>query len=245
MGEHTKIEWTDNTWNPWRGCIKVSEGCKNCYMYRDQRRYGNDPMRVVRAASKTFYSPLKWKEPCKVFTCSWSDFFLESADEWRHEAWHIIRRTPHLTYQILTKRPQNIADRLPSDWRDGYSNVWLGVSAENQRRFDERIGVLLSIPARVHFVSAEPLLGRIDMDTWSERLDWVITGGESGDNHRPVDLRWFEDIAAQCRQTGTPVFVKQDGGLYPGGQGRIPDRLFIHEFPAEINQERFEQGGLL
>src|SRR3990167_11527130 len=108
MSDKTHINWTEATWNPWHGCIKVSPGCKNCYMYREKNRYGQDPAVVVRSKPATFNAPLKWKEPARVFTCSWSDFFIKQADPWRDEAWDIIYQTPHLTYLILTKRPERI-----------------------------------------------------------------------------------------------------------------------------------------
>src|SRR4051794_20471332 len=127
MGRHSAIEWTDATYNPWRGCDKVSPGCAHCYMFREQRRYGRDPSVVVRAKDPTFYAPLRWQEPALVFTCSWSDWFHEAADSWREDAWDVLRQTPHLTYQILTKRPERITELLPEDWGDGWSNVWLGV----------------------------------------------------------------------------------------------------------------------
>lgn len=111
MAESTKIEWTDATWNPWHGCRKVSQGCKNCYMFRDKARYGQDPNIVVRSKDATFYAPLKWNEPRKVFTCSWSDFFIGEADAWRDEAFALMALTPQHTYQVLTKR----ADRM-LDW---------------------------------------------------------------------------------------------------------------------------------
>lgn len=168
MGKTTGISWTDHTWNPWYGCLKVSPGCKRCYMYRDMERFGRNPMIITR--SKTNFSePLKWKEPAMVFTCSWSDWFIEQADEWRPEAWEIIKRTPHLTYQILTKRPERIAGHLPSDWGKGYPNVWLGVSCENQEYADLRINHLLSVPAVIRFISAEPLLGPVDLT----RIDYT------------------------------------------------------------------------
>ncbi len=222
MGKHTSIEWTatydargkviskGHSWNPWRGCLKVSPGCRACYMYRDQERYGRDPRVIVRAAKATFNSPLKWHDPARVFTCSWSDWFIDQADEWRGEAWDIVRATPHLTYMILTKRPANIADRLPEDWGDGWPNVWLGVSVESQE-YEWRIFELLKYPAAVHFLSAEPLLGPLDLMRYRptsrvshsplhigfafaarmegkplhdfmviRNLKWVITGGESG-----------------------------------------------------------------
>jgi protein gp37 len=145
-------------------------------MFRDQLRYGRDPSTVVRAADNTFYAPIrntKWaktREACiaekgshYVFTCSWSDWFHEDADEWRREAWEIVRRTPQSTYQILTKRPERIAECLPEDWGDGYPNVWLGVTIEN-RRFVDRADLLRGVPAAVRFLSAEPLLGPLVPD---------------------------------------------------------------------------------
>lgn len=165
MAKNSAIEWTGHTWNPWRGCHKVSQGCKYCYMFREQKRYGRDPNIVVRSKT-TFNDPLKWTEPDLVFTCSWSDWFIEEADEWRSEAWEIIRQTQHLTYQILTKRPENIRDRLPEDWGDGWENVWLGVSVEDQEAARERIPKLTQIPARIRFLSCEPLLEYLDLSEW-------------------------------------------------------------------------------
>lgn len=158
MSFDSKIQWTEATWNPWHGCKKVSEGCKFCYMYRDKERYGQNPATVMK--SKTaFKAPLNWKEPKLIFTCSWSDWFIEEADAWREEAWQIIKATPQHTYQILTKRPERILSHLPADWGTGYPNVWLGVSVENQEVLGERLFNLSMVPAVVRFVSAEPLLG--------------------------------------------------------------------------------------
>lgn len=114
MGKESKIEWCTSSWNPWQGCHKVSQGCKNCYMFRDKTRYGQDPNVVTASGDKTFYAPLKWKEPKRVFTCSWSDFFIEEADEWRDEAFAIMALTPQHTYQVLTKR----ADRMREYFED-------------------------------------------------------------------------------------------------------------------------------
>ena len=145
MGYTTGVQWTNRTHNFWYGCKKVSAGCKFCYAERDMERYGRDFHTVTRA--KGFDTPLNWKEPALVFVNSWSDFFISDADEWRNDAWDVIRKTQHLIYQILTKRPENIKDRLPPDWGNGWGNVWLGVSAENQMMADKRIPILLSIPA--------------------------------------------------------------------------------------------------
>lgn len=200
------------------GCHKVSQGCTNCYMFAEQKRYGHDP-NVVRRSKTTFGNPLKWTEQAYVFTCSWSDWFVAEADEWRDEAWAIIKATPHLTYQILTKRPERIAAHLPADWgASGYPNVWLGTSTERQAEADKRIPFLLQVPAALHFISAEPLLGPIDLwdylpSRWAvvpkPSLDWVIVGGESGPNFRAMDVEWAGDIYAQCAAAGVAFFGKQ------------------------------------
>lgn len=244
MGDKSNIEWTDATWNPFYGCRKVSPGCKHCYMYRDMERFGRDPFTVKRAADNTFRAPLRWAKSGKVasgsriFTCSWSDFFIEDADDWRGEAWDIIRATPQYTYQILTKRPENIADRLPSDWGAGWANVWLGVSAENQEQADRRIPLLLNTPAIIRFVSAEPLLGPVYMmrhllngaHKWRQDLHWVIVGGESGPRRRPFDPDWARSIRDQCRDAGVPFFFKQVDKVQP-----IPNDLLIREWPQAVN----------
>jgi protein gp37 len=223
MGFNTNIAWTDHTWSPWQGCQKISPGCQNCYMYRDKIRFGQNPSVVVRSKSVTFNAPLKWKDPARVFVCSWSDFFIENADAWRDEAWEIMLRTPHLTYQILTKRPENILAMLPKkDWP--FKNVWLGVTAENQEMADKRIPILLSIQATIHFISAEPLLSLIDFSPW--KLSLVIAGGESGPNARYMKPEWALDLKRQCQETNTPFFMKQMSGRAP-----IPNALRCREFP--------------
>ena len=242
MSKISAIEWTDGTWNPWHGCIKVSPGCKNCYMYRDKARYGQKPMEVVRSKPATFNAPLKWKEPRMIFTCSWSDFFIEEADQWRDDAWDIIRQTPQHTYQILTKRPELIRPRLPKDWGDGYKNVWLGVSVEDQLYADIRVPYLLQIPAYRRFLSMEPLIGPIDLvrchstrvklNNWPAptRVDWVIVGGESGPGYRQINSDWACSIRDQCKAAGVPFFFKQMSGIKSKMQP-IPDDLQIREMP--------------
>jgi protein gp37 len=233
MGEHTGISWTDATYNPWYGCTKVSPGCAHCYMFSEQRQYGRDPELVTRSKTK-FKDPLKWKEPKRIFTCSWSDFFHEAADAWRPEVWDIIRRTPQHTYQILTKRPELVKDRLPADWGAGYPNVWLGVSVENQR-WTSRIPILQGIPARLRFLSCEPLLGPVNFGEHNWMLDgirWVICGGESGVDAREMNLNWAYDILSDCHSQGKAFFMKQMSGPRPGMRGDIPGDLWIQEIPT-------------
>lgn len=240
MAKESNIEWTDATWNPWHGCHKKSPGCKNCYMFRDKLRYNQQPNIVARSKTR-FQDPLKWKDPLKVFTCSWSDFFIEEADEWRAEAWEIIRNTPH-TYQILTKEPERIGECLPSDWGEGYENVWLGTSVENAD-YLWRIDELLKHPAKIHWLSLEPLLGFIDLEKYLpsfslcrsdgltietikalssmakvvlkqygvKTIDWIVAGGESGSKARPMNPNWARFIRNQCLAAGVPFFFKQNG----------------------------------
>lgn len=162
MGKDSGIEWTDATWNPWYGCHKVSPGCAHCYAEREMTRYGRDFNTVTRSKTK-FTEPLSWDTPRVCFTCSWSDWFHEAADAWRPEAWDVVNRARHILFLILTKRPERIREHLPASWGpDGWPNVWLGTSVENQRHA-ERAARLLKVPAAVHFISAEPLLGPVDL----------------------------------------------------------------------------------
>lgn len=224
MGINSKISWTKDTWNPWQGCIKVSPGCKFCYMYRDKLRWNQDPFTPVRSKDATFYAPLrgKLKGPL-VFTCSWSDWFLEQADDWRSDAWDVIRQTPNLTYQILTKRADRIEQCLPDDWNGGWDNVWLGVSVETQDQ-KYRADILSTVPAKVRFLSCEPLLGPLDLSKISDfenSIDWVISGGESGqgDKWRPADTEWFRSLRDQCLNADVPFFHKQNGGNRKSSDG--------------------------
>lgn len=224
--ENSKIEWTDHTWNPWYGCKKVSRGCANCYMYREQARYGRDPQTVTRSRT-TFRAPLSWAkkarrggESARVFTCSWSDFFIAEADEWRADAWEIIRSTPELRYLILTKRPERISECLPADWgMEGWDHVWLGVSVEDQEMADLRIPLLLQAPAMHRFLSCEPLLGQVDLisryGVMPSGIEWVIAGGESGPQARPCDPAWVRVLRDQSWAADVPFFFKQWGEYVP------------------------------
>lgn len=225
MGKDTKIGWADHTWNPWTGCHKLSEGCRNCYMFRGKRKF-QDPNVVVRSSPRTFRAPVRWKEPSFVFVCSWSDFFIQEADEWRQEAWRImVRDAPWHTYLLLTKR----MDRAAEIWQDltGGSpppNVWLGVSVENDLQ-QLRVLKLVSLsPSPVgRFVSFEPLLQDLVRGHWYaswrqlfQYLDWVIVGGESGPGHRDFEVSWAEHILALARVCGIPFWGKQISARWPG-----------------------------
>jgi protein gp37 len=226
MAKDTGIEWTDSTWNPWYGCEKISAGCRFCYALRDMERFGKDFNTVTRAKDATFYSPDKWDKGRLIFTCSWSDWFIQDADKWRDEAWAIVRRNPHHIFQILTKRPERIRQSLPDDWGDGYRNVWLGISAENQEALDLRVHELLEVPAALHFLSAEPLIGPIpDLFTYlykggmRQGIRWVIVGGESGSgtDWRTMKIEWVDQIFEQCKTVEVPFFFKQWAGTKKPG----------------------------
>jgi len=227
MGHISQIEWTEATWNPWHGCQKVSPGCAHCYMYRDKNRYGQDPAQIVRGKT-TFRLPIKWKEPRVIFTCSWSDFFIKEADQWREEAWDVIRSTPHHTYQILTKRPERIASHVPEDWP--LPNVWLGVSVENPRYY-WRIGAVRETAAFVRFLSLEPLLAPMP-DLPLEGISWVIVGGESGPQCRPMNPEWVCEIRDLCREAHVPFFFKQWGGKRKDVTGRTLEGRVWDEMPT-------------
>ena len=250
--KQTNIQWTDSTVNFWTGCKKVSEGCKYCYMYRIKDRQGKIGSFVKRVSDYSFYEPLSWEEPMSIFTCSMSDFFIEEADPWRKDAWDVIRKTPQHKWQILTKRPERIKDCLPDDWGNGWDNVWLGVSVENQKHLSRAV-ILADIPAKVKFISAEPLLEEIDFlaelngSRIIDSYHWVILGGESGNEYgefryRPSEISWYEKAINDLHMhTSVAVFVKQLGSHlkktmklrhYHGGDLKEwPTNLQFQEFP--------------
>lgn len=234
MSKETGISWTHHTWNPWEGCSKISPGCANCYMFEQLRRYGRDPGVVRR--TKTWGDPERWEQEAmrasridRVFTCSLSDFFHEGADEWRPAAWEVIRRCPHLHFQVLTKRPLRIADHLPPDWGEGYPNVWLGVSIESNN-YVWRADVLRQIPARVRWISAEPLLEPLpNLDLTG--FQWIVVGRESGPDYRDMDHAWVRDIFEKARVGGLAFYFKQSAAPRPE-QGGLLDGQDYKEFPS-------------
>lgn len=256
MAQKSSIQWTDATWNIAVGCSKVDEDCKYCYMYRESLNGTRYEPKTVRKTKTVFNLPLKLKEPSKIFTSSLTDFFHEDCDQFRNEAWDIIRKCPQHTFQILTKRPERIEDHLPSDWGEGWDNVWLGTSVGSQQS-ENRMYELLFVKSKKYFLSIEPLHGEIDIkitlsENWRENefvmqnyFDWVIVGGESGNEngqykYRPCKLEWIEKIVNQCVQTNTPVFVKQLG-THLSKELKLSDRHGgnIEEFPSHLQIRQF------
>jgi protein gp37 len=224
MADKSIIAWTDSTMNLWMGCFKVSQGCKNCYadtlttnrMGLDV--FGHPDSTPRQRTSKQLWSrPIRWNReaqaaqtPSKVFCMSLGDFFEDAPgpNAWRSEGWDLIRSTPWLDWQVLTKRPENILRMLPDDWGHGWPHVWLGTSIEDNR-VAERAPILTSVPAWNHFMSYEPAIGPIDEVDFTG-FEWIIVGGESGPGWRKMDLDWARDVQTRCGDLGIAFFFKQD-----------------------------------
>jgi protein gp37 len=246
MAELSKIEWTTHTFNPWWGCTKVSDGCKFCYAETLARRYGNDVWGVGKArrtfGEKHWAEPLKWNKAAResgkraqVFCASMADDFDPAGPaEEREKLWELIRNTPYLDWQLLTKRPEKITRYLPEDWNDGYPNVWLGTSVEDERVI-QRVSTLAAVPAVVHFLSCEPLIGPLE-NLPLENIQWVIVGGESGPRSRPMAKAWVESIRRQCREASVPFFFKQWGGTRKKLTGRTLNGRTYDALPRKIKR---------
>jgi protein gp37 len=273
----SRIEWTEVTWNPVTGCDKVSTGCDHCYALRmagrlkamGQGKYQRDgdprtsgPGFGVTCHPASLALPYRWRQPRLVFVNSMSDLFHPKVpDAFIARVFLVMAGTPHHTYQVLTKRPARMRAMLawpeftsairPRPWDCGWPlpNVWLGVSAEDQRWADRRIPLLLDTPAAVRFISAEPLLGPIDLTAaawsrwsatpprWYQRaglggIGWVIAGGESGPGYRSVDLDRVRSLRDQCQKAGVPFFYKQQGGPASKAGGRVLDGRTWDQMPA-------------
>lgn len=219
-------------WNPWHGCHKLSEGCRHCYVYRRDAMSGvADSSNVVRNAD--FALPVRRDRHGRyriapgttVYTCFTSDFFVGEADVWRSEAWAMIRHRSDCRFVIITKRIDRFRVSLPDDWGDGYPNVAIGCTCENQEMTDFRMPVFLSLPIAERFVTCEPLLGRVDLSRYLDgRISCVIAGGESGPDARVCDYEWILDLRGQCVAAGVGFRFKQTGANFrkDGRIYRIP-----------------------
>lgn len=242
--EFSNINWTDHTWNCWIGCRHVSEECDHCYAdTMVTNRMGRDFSIVKR--SKTWKDPIKWNRRApalalklgrrvRVFCASLADFFIQDADAWRDEAWEIIRQCPDMDWLILTKRPQLIPSRLPANWGAGWPHVWLGTTCGVRKSY-ARLDSLREIPAAVRFISAEPLLESMP-DIKLDGFHWLIAGGESGSNFRPMQDSWALELRDICARERVGFHFKQHTAFKPG-QGAELDGRRYHEAPLiKINE---------
>jgi len=229
MAENSRIEWTDHTFNPWWGCTKVSPACDNCYAEAWAKRTGHTVWgaKTDRRFLSEFYwkQPVRWNREAKkhrrrerVFCASMADVFEWRADltPWRTRLWALIEATPHLDWLLLTKRP-HLAQRL-APWGDSWpDNVWLGTTVESQRFAEKRMHHLIDVPAKVRFVSCEPLRSSIDLEPYlsNQVLDWVIAGGESGPRARASDPNWYRELRDQCILHSVAFHFKQWGEWAP------------------------------
>lgn len=227
MSNYSKIEWTDRTWNPVTGCTKVSQGCKNCYAERITNRFKRENFTDVTLHPERLYMPVSWKKPSMVFVNSMSDLFHDEVPfSFIKTVFSMMGNSPIHTFQVLTKRPERAIEffkyyetELQKKDKPGYNllryinspNIWIGVSVEDQQTAKERIPLLLQIPASVRFISCEPLLGRIDINLVKTGIDWVIVGGESGPNARPMHPDWAYSLQKECSRANVPFFFKQWG----------------------------------
>jgi protein gp37 len=226
--EYSKIEWTDHTFNPWIGCQHVSPGCDHCYAEAMMdTRYGKVEWgphgERKRTSDANWRQPVKWNANARafrkeqghrprVFCASLADVFDNKVpSSWRGDLFAVIRECRWLDWLLLTKRPQTILKMLPKDWGDGYRNVWLGVTAEDQSFFDQRWLILQGIPAVIKFISYEPAIGSVSLPKHGPLPDWIITGGESGPGARELKPRWIRNIIKECQERGVAVFHKQWG----------------------------------
>lgn len=221
-----------NLWNPWHGCHKISAGCLNCYMFRRDEKYGKDSTVVTKTAN--FRLPIMKKKDGSyklqttdyVYVCMTSDFFIEEADEWRSDAFEMMKIRSDLNFYIVTKRIDRFEKCKPFDWNDGYDNVTICSTCENQEMADYRLPIFLSVPIKHKEIIHEPMLEAIDINKYLEsgKIENVICGGESGDNARPCNYDWILNTREQCKKWGVPFYFKQTGASFikDGKTYRIP-----------------------
>ena len=244
MAEHSAIEWTDATWNPVRGCTKVSPGCKHCYAEVFAERFRGVPGHPyeqgfdLRMVPEKLGEPLRWQTPKMIFVNSMSDLFQDGIpDEYIEAVAKVMMKAKWHTYQVLTKRSTRMASLLRGRLKFASlaSHIWWGVSVENKKHGLPRLADLQRAPASVRFLSVEPLLeglGTINLDG----IHWVIVGGESGHGARPLKREWVTEVRDQCDEAGVPFFFKQWGGVQKKRAGRELDGQTYDGFPTRISQ---------
>lgn len=232
-------------WNPWHGCRKCSEGCEHCYMFFEDKQRGLSGGYIHRNKSRFDY-PLQKNRQKEykvqsgelIRVCMTSDFFLEEADEWRDEAWDIMRQRPDVKFYLLTKRPERVWKCLPEDWGAGWDNVMLCVSCENQKRADERIPWLMTIPAKHKGLNCAPFIGAVDISEYLKygQIEQVICDGENYDGARPCYYEWVEDLSRQCREVNvTFAFIGIGNQFVMNGQTFALNKRWVQSEQARLS----------
>lgn len=229
------------SWNPWHGCTKISPGCKYCYVYRQDSMYGaavtseqcrktgNFDLPVKRRRDKSY----KILSGSVIMTCFTSDFLLADADEWRPDCWRMMRERSDCMFYFFTKRIDRLESVLPDDWGDGYDNVIIGCTVEDQTRADTRLPIFGSLPIKHRTIIAAPLLERLDLSGYLDGIEEVSVGGESGENARPCDYGWVLDIRRQCIEADIPFTFHQTGARFiKDGRTYYIKRRFQHSQAA-------------
>ena len=231
-------------WNPWRGCHRYSEGCKYCYIHKGDAKRGMDTNNIVK--SKNFDAPIvknkngeyKMKSGKIVYVCFSSDFLIEDADVWRDECWKMMKERSDLHFLFLTKRIERFMECIPSDWGEGYDNVTIGCTIENQDRADQRLSLFSKMPIKHKNIICQPLIEKIDIEKYLDNVELVVVGGESDRNARPLDYDWVLDIRKQCIRKEVPFEFRQCGThfLKDGKEYTIPTKQLMSQArKANIN----------
>lgn len=229
-------------WNPWHGCRKISAGCENCYVYRMDPKFDRDPKEVKKTAD--FNLPVKKKRDGSykiasgelIYTCFTSDFLLDEADAWRHDAWDMMRQRQDLRFIFFTKRPHRFLDCIPPDWGDGYENVTVGCSVENAEQANIRLETFIHLPVKRKLIICSPLLSQMDLTPYLKGIAEVSVGGESGENARVCDFNWVLDIRRQCINARVPFYYQQTGArLKKDGKIYRIQRKFQHSQARRAN----------
>jgi len=203
-------------WDPWRGCHRCSEGCQFCYIHKGDARRGVDTSRIVK--TERFDAPIAQKKngeykmkPGLVYLCFASDFLLEDADPWREACWDMIRQRQDCQFLFLTKRIQRFMDCIPEDWGEGFDNVIVGCTVENQQRADERLRIFSALPIRHKQIICQPMISAIDLESYLAGIELVVAGGESDRGARPMDYAWVLSLREQCIRQNVSFSFRQCG----------------------------------
>jgi protein gp37 len=204
-------------WNPWRGCRRYSEGCQYCYIHKGDKKRGVDTSEIIR--TNNFDAPIqknksgdyKIKSGQRVYLCFSTDFLIEDGDEWRSQCWEMMRERSDLNFLFLTKRIDRFMNCIPENWGDGYDNVIVGCTVENQRQADYRLSIFANLPIKHKNIICQPLLENLDIEKYLHGVELVVVGGESGRDARPLDYDWVLNIREQCKRQNVHFEFRQCG----------------------------------